>query len=224
MKGFFKSTTTLVLIIVFLVACILSMLLIFAASWLHTYKSFTREKTVAEIRISEQKEDELGKYVEVELTPIVNDQSALSRIFIGEEDPNPTKLSTETYKLYGDLVEIGGPIIKFKNGLILVNFETAYKLNILDVEYENDDVAEENRTSEMIDRVRIGENDNTYRQIADAIREDSITGKIYKIFFDGEPQRKQTAIYVTDKPVEGVIVIRNDGFHWIAKELDDTAE
>lgn len=205
----------------FLLACMSVMFFFFAAGWLHTYNAFTREKTVAELRISEQKEDELGEYFEVEITPIENDQTAFSRLFVGEEDPNPIRLETTTYKLYGDILELGGPILKFKNELILLNFETAYKFNYIRTEYESDDEAEDNRTDEMTDRYRIGEADTTYRSIADSMRDETFTGNIYKFFFDSEPQRKLTGIFITNDPVEGELVIRNDGFHWVQKSLDD---
>ncbi|MDQ6984868.1 MAG: hypothetical protein Q9M91_06735 [Candidatus Dojkabacteria bacterium] len=217
MKNLFKSTAGLILIILFLISCFISVFLIFIASWLHTYKVFTEDKDVAEVVISEIQEDDLGKYFEVTITPIESDQSALSRLFVGEDNPNPDLIEeeSETYKLYGDTFEFGGEIIKFKDEFILLNFETAYKFNTISAEYSDDDV-ENDRKSGMTSKITVGGNDDTYRDIASTIRgKGSFKKSFYKVFIDSVPQPSKGGSYVEyDMEVRGKIVVTNDGFFW----------
>lgn len=225
MRKFFKSTTGLVLFIVFLVAVLIGMFLVFAGLWLHTYNVFTQEKTVAEITISERKEDDLGEYVEVKITPIETDLSAVTSLFLSDDNPNPESLNTQTFKLYGDTIYVGGPILKFEDELILINFDTAYKLNTIFAVYQSDIEAERNRTDEMFSFFEIGDGDENYRRIADDIRDNNLRGRFFKIFFDSEPQSKVTGIFVSDRAIRGELVIRNDGFHWKLEEvLDENQE
>jgi hypothetical protein len=49
MGKFAKVTFSLVLVILFLAACITALIMLFFSAWLHTYYALTRETVIAEV-------------------------------------------------------------------------------------------------------------------------------------------------------------------------------
>lgn len=214
MKSLFKSTFSFILVAIFLFACFAGLFIIFFAAWLHTYNAFTREKPIAEITISEQKIDEKGPYAEVTVTPIQADNNALSSIFTGKENPNPLQMDTQTYRLYGDTITFGGPLIEFKDWLKLLNLESIYRFNIIYAQYLVDVELEKNRTPEIASIYEIGGGDSRWREIADQMRANNLQGQFFRNFFDSEPEGKATSVYVNTMPVTGKLYITDTGFDW----------
>ncbi len=131
--------------IIFLIACIIALFLMFFAAWLHTYNALTNEVTVAEVLMYPIAEDENGRYIEIEFTPYIQ-QSALTSVINPNIAETDAVGETKNYKLYGDTVAIGGPMVKFHNELILLNFETAFKLARIRGVYEMNLQEEADRT------------------------------------------------------------------------------
>lgn len=145
MKKTGKVIVSLVLLVIFLFACIIALFLLFFGSWLHTYTALTKETVVAEVIMYQMQTDENGDYIEIEFTPLVQ-QSALTTVINPGVAATDETGETQTYKLYGDTVAIGGPMVKFHNELILLNFETAFKLARIRGFYDVDLEKEKNRT------------------------------------------------------------------------------
>lgn len=140
-----KIILSLSLTVVFLIACIVSLTLIFFGAWLHTYNALTKETVVAEVVMHPMKTDEEGTYIKIELTPLVQQSALTTLVNPGAAETDDVDEKTE-YKLYGDSVAIGGPIVKFHDSLILLNFDTIFKLARVRGFYEMDLEMEKNRT------------------------------------------------------------------------------
>lgn len=142
MKHRTKVAITVVLVILFLFVCILSLVTLYFGSWLNTYNAFTSKTLVAKFNLSELKEDKDGKYIELEYQPYQY-PPALVYLFNPQIEPVPGTI--EKYKLYGDSVHIGGPIVKLYDGLMLFNFRSVYKVATIYSRYNLDNEAEKNR-------------------------------------------------------------------------------
>ena len=211
MKNISKTIISLLLIIVFLFACIFILIGGAVGLWLRTYNVFTEETPVAEVVISEQKEDELGPYVDVQITQIKR-QSALASL-ISEGEGNPEKEETQTYKLYGDVVHLGGPIVKFKNSLILFDFKTVYKLAKLYARYDLDNDLERNRTPEMASSYDLNGGIKGWKRVHDRYTADNLVGSVYRVFID-TTEISTPGIYVSNKELKYTLVTTNFGFKW----------
>ncbi len=138
-----RIIASFLLVIIFLVACIVSGVFVFFGSWLHTYNAFTDKTLVAEVTVSQFKQDENGEYIDVTYKPIV-EQSALAALFTTNA-PSAQPGSSQSFKIYGDTVHIGGPIVKFYDSLVLFNFKTIYKVGKIYGRYNLDNNLEINR-------------------------------------------------------------------------------
>jgi hypothetical protein len=213
MKNLSKTVISLLLIIVFLVACGVLMTIGYAGMWLHTYNAFTAKELVAEVTLSEQRNDNVGPYVDVTYTPI-KQQSAFSRLIAPSEEDGLEE--PQRFKIYGDTVHIGGPIVKFEDGLILLNFETIYKVGQIYGRYNLDNELEINRTEEMRENMSFilnGGIDGNWKSINDNLTEDTFLGSIYRAFIDST-QIDAPGKFASNKEVTYNLYITNNGFLW----------
>lgn len=159
--------TSVLLGLLFVLVCSLVATIGFFGLWLHTYNVFTERRLVAEVTIGAEQVDENGGFAQVTYKP-VEYQSALLRTFFGE-DPNFKSGATQEFKIYGDTVHIGGPIVRFHNGLILFNFKTIYKAGRIYGRYNFDNNKELNR--KVISSFDVnGGIDPTWRDINERLR------------------------------------------------------
>lgn len=127
MKRLSKISLSLVLVVTFFVACFLGMMFLYVANWLNGYAALTGRELVAEIVLSSVKEDGEGKFIEVKYTP-VQQQTALVDNVLPARDPSLARGNAQEFKIYGDSVHIGGPVVKFYDQLVLLNYKTVYKV------------------------------------------------------------------------------------------------
>lgn len=142
MKHRSKITLSIALVILFLATCTIIFAALYFGSWLNSYNAFTAKTLVAKFSLSELKEDENGKYIELEYQPY---QQASALVYLFNPQVQPIEGTIEQYKLYGDSVHIGGPIVKFYDNLILFNFQSVYKVTTIYSRYNLDNEAEKNR-------------------------------------------------------------------------------
>lgn len=140
MKSITKIILSAILAVVFLFTCIFVTASLAFGLWLNTYSPVVGKTLVATFTVSELKEDEGGKYIDVTYQPYIQ-QSAFNYLFKPER--GSLAGDKQDFKLYGDSVHIGGPVVQLHSGLVLFNFQTIYKItNIygrynLDVDAEN---------------------------------------------------------------------------------------
>lgn len=210
MKKYLKIIISLILLIVFLITCFFVFTFGYIGFWLHTYNVFTKKTPVAEITISALKQDEKGSYAIVDLQ-IIKGQSALSSIFVN--DLNYRENIKEQYKLYGDTIYIGGPIIKFHDNLILFNFETVYKIGKIFSRYELDKEKEKERSIQTASSYEINGGFNDWKVVHDNLTSDNILGKFYRLFID-TTQISMPGQFVSNKDLKYTLYITNTGYLW----------
>ena len=219
MKSTSKLILSLVLVIVFLLACGLVLSLGFVGAWLHTYRAFTERKPVAQVTLSEQKEDEFGKYVEVEYKP-VDEDSALVSFITGEPQSSDDFSDSQNFKLYGDTVHVGGPMIKFRDELILFNFDSIYKVGKIFSRYNIDNEAEINRNETQMKNSSFDLNggiDSNWKNVHDNLTQDNLEGRLYREIID-TTQLDVPGQFVSNKPLTYTLYITNNGFIWELNE------
>lgn len=208
MNKFIKITVSLVLTIIFLLACIITLLLLFFGAWLHTYNALTKETVVAEVIMYPIKSDDAGDYIEIEFTAF-SQESALTSMVNPNLQPADEVGRTQKLKLYGDSVGIGGPMVKFHNELILLNFDTVYRLARVRGTYELDIEKERNRTEFSVLDLN-GGFDQTWWTL-----NDNEGNWPYNMFMD----RVQFSVpaepgFRSGEPKKYNIVVTKDGFSW----------
>jgi hypothetical protein len=219
MKTTTKSVSSLILVILFLFACILFLIIVFGAFWLHTFRVFTEQKPVAELAISELKEDELGTYFEVTYRQIKG-RSPLTAVFNPSDENDNILQEAKTFKLYGDQVEVGGPTVKFRDILTLLNFKTVYKVGFIRAEYAN--IEQENaRTDSMNRRFDLNGGYESWRDVQENIQRKTIQGRIMKMFIDSLPQIDAQGIFVTNYPQKITLCVTEEGFFICDKEIEE---
>ena len=212
MRSIVKVTVSFLLIILFLVSCFALFTLGYFAAWLQTYRAFTERRPVAEVIISEMKTDTLGSYTEVEFTEIDTD-SALSKALAINSSNSEIHKATQKYKLYGDVVYIGGPIVKFHDSLILINFKTTYKLGKIFARYDLNNELEKNRTPAMASTYDIDGGYGDWKVIHDNLSSGTLVGKLYGLFID-TTQISAPGIYISNRPLKYTLYITTTGFLW----------
>jgi len=124
-------------ILVMITLCAVCITATMVALFLQTMSAFTRETPVAQVIMSPIQSDNNGEYIEIQFTPFAN-QSALLAI-INRPDPAsqpPLELGeTQTYRLYGDVVAVRGPLITLHPTLQIFGFQNIYKLALIEGEY-----------------------------------------------------------------------------------------
>lgn len=167
MKRFASSLTTLLLFVSLIAVCAFAGLVAFFGLWLHTYNVFTERILVATVDVSQIKEDADGEYADVVYRP-AEQQSALSHLFLGPKFDQTVNTDTQQFKIYGDSVHIGGPILRFYDHLLLVNFKTIYKVGTIYGRYNFDNQKEINR--KVISSFELnGGIDSTWRDISERV-------------------------------------------------------
>jgi hypothetical protein len=213
MKGTLKVIGSLILIIIFLVACFGFATIGYFAAWLHTYQVFTEKRPVAEITISEARFDNFGQYADVTFTPI-DTESALTKAF-SPNSTTETKGTTSAYKLYGEVVYVGGPIVKFHDSLILLNFKTIYKVGRVFARYESDNDLEKERSPEMFSSFDINNGFYDWKDIHDNLTSNNVQGAIYRSLIE-TTQVSMPGMYISNKEIKYTLYITNNGFLWVA--------
>ncbi|GAB4283591.1 MAG: hypothetical protein Kow0081_0240 [Candidatus Dojkabacteria bacterium] len=218
MKTALKSTFSLILLLLFVIACSLAIILIFAAGWLHTYRVFTGETPIAKVEVSELKQDEAGEYFEVTIQQ-VKGRSPLASIFNPSDDSDDNLLTPETYKLYGDELHMGGPTIRFKDFLTLFNFDLVYKLAFVRAEYTDPEKEEARNIETMPRRYDLNGGYTTWRSVYDDFRENNFRGQIMKLFINSLPQINTQGIFVGSSPQTLTLCVTEESFFFCDKEI-----
>ncbi|BCX13943.1 MAG: hypothetical protein KatS3mg085_475 [Candidatus Dojkabacteria bacterium] len=217
MKTLNKIILSLILLSLFLFACLLISATSFVGIWLRTYQVFTDKTLVAEVSISELRQDENGEFAIVKYKPIKN-QSALARIFFKDET-RVEEASEQEFKVYGDSIHIGGPIIKFKDNLILLDFKTIYKVAKIFGRYNIDNEKEINKNEIQMQFSNYDLNggiDATWKDLSENLSKDSFKSKIYNFFID-TTQLSVPGQFVLNTPQTYNLYITNTGFLWDQK-------
>ncbi len=217
-----KLILSLVLIIVFVVVCFFISIAGYTGLWLQTYKAFTQKTLVAEVTISELKKDDgqgpqgKGEYADVNVT-MIQSESALAKIF-GVKTSEPEKGNTKSYKLYGDVVYLGGPIVKFKDELTLINFKTIYKVAKVFSRYDLDNTKEINKSAEVLAQSSYDINGGyaDWKSIHDNLTSDNLVGSLYRLVLD-TTQVSEPGMFISNKSLTYNFYITNTGFLWELK-------
>lgn len=219
MKSIGKLGFSVILLLLFVVACLGVLVLFFFSAWLHTYRVFTEQTPVAKVTISEQKQDESGRYSEVTIQE-VKGISPANAIFNPNAADKSELTTPQTFKLYGDTVEIGGPVVKFKDILTLFNFKTVYQIAYMQSKYSNpkeQELADANNTTQLH---YLNGGYETWADVQKDITNGTVRGEILKVFIDYLPQLNTRGLFVDPKkPIETVLCVTEEGFLLCDKEL-----
>jgi len=212
MKQAIQTILTLSLIIVFLLLCGLVTTAGYAGLWLHTYNVFTQKTKVADVDLSEIKSDSAGEYIEVTLTQY-SYTSGLENLF----GISNSKTTTTEFKIYGDSIYIGGPIVKFKDELTLLNFKTIYKLSKIYGRY-SDNTKEINRSDESQSKSSYDLNGGygDWKVLFENYRSETLLGQIYRIFVD-TTQLSEPGQFASNRTLKYELYMGNSGFLWELK-------
>src|SRR5260221_4487405 len=211
MKSTAKTILSLVLIIIFLISCFALISVGYFGFWLHTYNALTAKTAVAEVTISESKKDDKGQYADVKLKPLQT-RSALDTL-VNTNANLQNAQDTKDYKLYGDTIYLGAPIIKFKDGLILLNFQTIYRLGKVYARYDFDNQKEINRTPEIASTYDLNGGYADWKAVQDNYTADGLLGNIYRSFVDSV-QVSSAGVFVENKPEKYMVYMTNTGLLW----------
>ena len=209
MKNAIRIIFTLSLVVLFLSLCLGIISVGYSGIWLHTYNVFTERTKVADIELSELKTDIGGEYIDVSFKEY-KQPTGLESVF----GISSIKTSEKTYKIYGDSIYIGGPILKFKDELTLFNFKTMYKIAKIYGRY-SDNTKEINRGDEASSNVSYDINDGygDWKNVFEVYRSESFVGEIYRQFID-TTQLSEPGQFASNKPLKYELYISNTGFIW----------
>lgn len=99
------------------------------SSWMYNYQAYSAKTAIADITVSPVMQDDKGQYMNITYQPI-SIQSALLTNIGSDINPQPVTES-QTIKVYGDTVHIGGPIIKIQDSFSLIKTKTIYKVAMI---------------------------------------------------------------------------------------------
>ena len=218
MKSYLKTIGIGAGIILVLLACIVVLIGSAGAIFLNTYNVFTQRVPVAEVIISGIKNDEFGSYAEVKVNQYKRD-SALAAVY-GQADTSKLEMLPETnYKIYGDTIYVSGPIIKFKDPLILINFKTIYKLGKVYGRYDLDNNKEINKPAEAQQQSSYDVNGGfaDWKPIFDNLNAQNLNGSFYRLFID-TTQISSAGIFIGQNEQKYTFYMTNLGFLWELKE------
>ncbi|MEP7104098.1 MAG: hypothetical protein ABI721_05310 [Candidatus Dojkabacteria bacterium] len=211
MKTFIKIIISLILLIVFILGCFVLTLLTFTGIIFNSYQVFTDKKEVAELTISEAKSDVFGEYADVTVTPINNESTALTWILLNNKSETKVNLPVKSFKVYGDFVFIGGPIVKFNDGLALINFKTIYKLASLSGEYKFDLVKEKNRPNQAFSKFQFDGGYDDWKPVFNNWKQPGILGDIYRNLIQ-TTEDQEVGTDITNTELKYIVYITNSGF------------
>jgi len=180
MKTATKIIASLLLIIVFITSCGVLMFGTMAGLFLHTFQVFTEKKEVAELTISEQKTDQYGEYAEVSLKIINKQSTALTWALLNNKSDFNAPLPVQNFKVYGDFVYVGGPIVRFNDNLTLLNFKTMFKLVSLSGEYKFDLDKEKNRPAQAFSKFQFNGGYDDWKPLFNNWKQPGILGDVYR--------------------------------------------
>jgi len=211
---YLKIIGGLVVVIIFLLACIGSIIGVSGAIFLNTYAVFTERTPVANVTISALKHDENGDYADVKFQNIAHD-SALAALFGQADSTKVTNGDEVDYKIYGDTIYVSGPIIKFKDPLILINFKTIYKLGKLYGRYDLDNSKQTsmNATAQSQSSYDVNGGFADWKAVFDSINADNLQGKFDKLFID-TTQISSAGVFISGADQKYTIYMTNLGFLW----------
>lgn len=214
MKTAINTLLSAIIILVCCVVCLGSFTSILAGFWLYTYKVFTAKTPVAEVVISEVKNDDAGSYADVELTQLTS-RSALSNLFNSAPIASFTEEKSSHYKVYGDSIYVGGPIVKFKDELMLINFRTVYKLGKLYGRYDLDNEQETTKPTEAQEQSSYDLNGGygEWKTVFDHYTSADLFGQFLRTFI-ASTQISTAGVFVQNHSQRYLVFITTTGFLW----------
>lgn len=220
MKRTAKIIVSLALFSLFLILCLVLTIGGYSALLMRTYTVFTQREPVAEVTISEMKEDSYGEYADVYLKVLKVENTALGYLFgtpSTAEDSSDS--SVYSFKIYGDTVHLSGPIIKFQNGLIFINFETIFKLGQVYGRYNFDNLKEENRPDEAFSSYDINGGISDWQRVFEWHQNDQgLWGSITRLMVDSM-QISSEGQAITSQPHKYTVFMTNEGFLWVLEQI-----
>lgn len=204
MRKYARRFTVLALVVSVVASCAFLSLVLVGGMWLQTYHVLTQETLVAEVIISARQTDQHGEYANVVYQP-VEDTSALAYIFSPQHTQN--RGNSQDFKIYGDTLHIGGPMIKLHTGLLLFNFENIYKVGVIFGRYNLDPDLERSKAVNSSYDIN-GGIDETWRDLAVHINEFP-----RNLLFD-TTQVSTPGVFIESRPVKYQLFITPTGFLW----------
>jgi hypothetical protein len=220
MKRTAKIIVSLVLFSLFLIVCLVLTIGGYTTLLLRTYSVFTQREPVAEVTISEMKEDSYGEYADVYLKVSKKENTALSYIFGAPSTPETVTDTDEySFKVYGDTVHLSGPIIKFHNGLIFINFQTIFKLGQVYGRYNFDNQKEQNRPDEAFSSFEINGGISDWQNVFEWYQNDGgLWGRVTRLLVDSM-QISSEGQAITSQPQKYTVFMTNEGFLWVLEQI-----
>ncbi|MEO6729399.1 MAG: hypothetical protein ABIM99_05765 [Candidatus Dojkabacteria bacterium] len=211
MKTATKIIASLLLIITFLIACGVLMFGTMAGLFLHTFQVFTDKRPVANMTISEQKTDEYGEYADVSLTIINRQSTALTWALLNNKSDFNAELPVQHFKVYGDFVYVGGPIVRFNDNLTLLNFQTMFKLVSLSGEYKFDLTKEKNRPDQAFSKFQFNGGYDDWKPLFNNWKQTGILGDVYRGIVQTTTDN-EVGTDIIGRSIDYTVYITNGGF------------
>lgn len=211
MKTFYKIILSLILIIIFLLSCGLLSMGVMSGLFLHTYQVFTDKRPIAEMLVSEKKTDQYGEYADVTLKIINKESTALTWTLLNNKSDKNVEFPVKDFKVYGDFVFIGGPIVKFRDEFTLLNFKTMFKLVALSGEYKFDLEKEKNRPDEAFSKFQFNGGYDDWKPVFNNWKQTGILGDVYRSLIQ-TTEAQEVGTDITDTQTKYVVYITNGGF------------
>jgi hypothetical protein len=214
MRSLIKTVGVLAVLCLCLLICLVIVVSSAFGIWLNTYKVFTEKRAVAEVVVSEKRADENGDYAIVRISEY-RSVNAFQYTLKGVDEPTAAKENVNEFKIYGDTIYAGGPIMKFKDELILINFKTVYKLGKVFGRYDLDNSREANKSQEALNSSSYDINGGyvEWKGIYDAYTRDDLYGKFLRMFVDST-QVSTAGVFVQNVELRYTLFITNTGFLW----------
>jgi len=211
MKKLFKISVNLALVLLLLIVCFSSITLGYTGLLLHTYNVFTEREPVAQVTVSELKNDEQGSFAEVEVQIYQFERTALTRALLGTNTSNATLTPPQKFKLYGDTIYIGGPIVKFRDELVFLNFKTMFKIGKIFARYELDNIKELNK--KVNSSFDLNNGFSEWKVAFEQYQEQGIVGDIWRSIID-TTQVSIAGQMIGSRSITYTVYITNNGFLW----------
>ncbi len=214
MKIVFKTLRNFLFLTLLFIICISSITLGYTGILLHTYNVYTQKEPVAQVVISEKRNDDKGSFAIVRVKVYNFERTGLTHLLFNNISEK-TKISDElNFKIYGDTVYMGGPIIKFKDEFIFFNFKTLFKIGKIFGRYELDNVAEQDRIKKGINSsFDINNGLSEWRVVFDNYQSKGLLGDIIRIFVD-TTQLSMAGQMIGSREIKYTVYITNNGFIW----------
>ncbi|MCS7317986.1 MAG: hypothetical protein NZZ41_06755 [Candidatus Dojkabacteria bacterium] len=201
----------MLLLVLLLLSCFIVVSIGLFSAWLYTYRVFTQRTLIGEIEVSEIKIDEnYNQYFELTYKQYKK-QNALETWILGNRNEESNQIEYEkSFKIYGDQFWIGGPIIKFHDGLILLNFQTIYKIGEIGGKY-TDLEKEKQKTIDKFSVFALNNGYEDWKEIQNDLQSENFKSKIYNLLIDSM-QLTSAGKFVNNMPQKYILYITNTGF------------